>query len=213
MPQQVPLNLPPQRVIACIDGFNLYYGLKSQAWRRYYWLDVPALCAALLLQNGQQLAQTKYFTAHRFTARYAVAPKRIPGSPANAARPKNLLRPVFDQNAHLSGLRCHGQRFQREDDRCEHRRSDLERRVSRSIRHGAHYFRRQRFGAANSRGSAALSQKTCLGWFSAGRVSKELRTAASAYFSVGRGRIAGNQLPQTVTKADGTALACPARWR
>lgn len=62
MPTQVPPNFSPQRVIAYIDGFNLYYGLKSQGWRRYYWLDVAALCGELL-QDGQQLAQTKYFTA------------------------------------------------------------------------------------------------------------------------------------------------------
>ena len=62
MPQQVPPNFSPQRVTAYIDGFNLYYGLKSQGFRRYYWLDVAALCGALL-QNGQNLTRTKYFTA------------------------------------------------------------------------------------------------------------------------------------------------------
>ena len=32
-----------ERVIAYVDGFNLYFGLKSKGWQRYYWLDVPAL--------------------------------------------------------------------------------------------------------------------------------------------------------------------------
>jgi len=36
------------RVIAYIDGFNLYFGLKSKGWKRYYWLDLSELCLRLL---------------------------------------------------------------------------------------------------------------------------------------------------------------------
>ena len=51
-----------ERVIAYIDGFNLYFGLKSKGWRRYYWLDPRALVLNLLKPH-QQLAAVKYFTA------------------------------------------------------------------------------------------------------------------------------------------------------
>ena len=51
-----------ERVIAYIDGFNLYFGLKSKGWRRYYWLDPRAL-ALNLLKPHQQLVAVKYFTA------------------------------------------------------------------------------------------------------------------------------------------------------
>lgn len=50
------------RVIAYVDGYNLYYGLRSKHWQRYYWLNIPALIKSLL-KPGQQLIQTKYFTA------------------------------------------------------------------------------------------------------------------------------------------------------
>jgi uncharacterized LabA/DUF88 family protein len=50
------------RVISYIDGFNMYYGLKSQGWDRYLWLDVQAL-SQNLLKPDQALVQTKYFTA------------------------------------------------------------------------------------------------------------------------------------------------------
>lgn len=50
------------RVIAYIDGFNLYFGLKSKGWRRYYWLN-PRLLAEKLLKPGQELRGVKYFTA------------------------------------------------------------------------------------------------------------------------------------------------------
>ena len=50
-----------QRVIAYVDGFNLYYGLRSRGWKRYYWLNVQQM-AGLLLKPGQTLVATKYFT-------------------------------------------------------------------------------------------------------------------------------------------------------
>lgn len=51
-----------QRVIAYIDGFNLYYGLRAAGWRRYYWLDLRRL-AENLLRHGQTLAAVRYFSA------------------------------------------------------------------------------------------------------------------------------------------------------
>lgn len=51
-----------ERVIAYIDGFNLYHGLKEKGWRHLYWLNVQKL-ARNLLRDYQQLVITKYFTA------------------------------------------------------------------------------------------------------------------------------------------------------
>jgi len=51
-----------ERVIAYIDGFNLYFGLKARGWRRFYWLDLVAL-ARNLLRPRQTLVETKYFTS------------------------------------------------------------------------------------------------------------------------------------------------------
>ncbi len=50
-----------QRVSVYVDGFNLYYGLKSKGWRRYYWLDLRRL-SENLLRPGQRLAMVRYFT-------------------------------------------------------------------------------------------------------------------------------------------------------
>lgn len=51
-----------QRVVAYIDGFNLYFGLKARNYQRYYWLNVHELARHLLLPH-QVLGMTKYFTA------------------------------------------------------------------------------------------------------------------------------------------------------
>ena len=51
-----------QRAAVYIDGLNLYYGLKSMRWRRYYWLDVQRL-AESLMRSYQRLRFVRYFTA------------------------------------------------------------------------------------------------------------------------------------------------------
>ena len=54
--------MQPHRLIFYIDGFNLYFGLKSRKWRKYYWLDLQEMCARLIRPN-QRLVKVRYFTA------------------------------------------------------------------------------------------------------------------------------------------------------
>ena len=51
-----------RRVIAYIDGFNLYYGLKSKGWNSLLWIDLNRLIQRLL-KNNQELVEIKYFTS------------------------------------------------------------------------------------------------------------------------------------------------------
>jgi uncharacterized LabA/DUF88 family protein len=50
------------RVVAYVDGFNLYHGLKAGYGQRYQWLDLQSLVESLL-RPGQQLREVRYFTA------------------------------------------------------------------------------------------------------------------------------------------------------
>lgn len=50
-----------KRVIVYIDGLNLYFGLRSKGWKRFYWLNLQQV-ARHLLKPGQTLVMTKYFT-------------------------------------------------------------------------------------------------------------------------------------------------------
>lgn len=50
------------RVIAYVDGFTVYYGLKDKGWRHLMWLDYVALMKKLL-RPGQELIAVKYFTS------------------------------------------------------------------------------------------------------------------------------------------------------
>lgn len=51
-----------KRVIAYIDGHNLYYGLRGKYGRKYHWLDLQAL-ASSLLPPAHDLIRVDYFTA------------------------------------------------------------------------------------------------------------------------------------------------------
>ena len=55
-------TLIKQRVIVYLDGFNLYFGLKTKKWKNFYWLNVQLLAQNLLKPN-QELVTTKYFTS------------------------------------------------------------------------------------------------------------------------------------------------------
>lgn len=56
-----------ERVTFYIDGFNFYYGLKTEKsispeWGNSYWIDIVKLCSQFLGPN-QQLERVIYFTA------------------------------------------------------------------------------------------------------------------------------------------------------
>ena len=51
-----------ERVIAYVDGFNLYFGLRDSKLQKSMWLNVCSLISNLL-QRHQKLIYTKYFTS------------------------------------------------------------------------------------------------------------------------------------------------------
>lgn len=73
-----------QRVIAYIDGFNLYFGIRTMRWSQYYWLDIPKAVNRLMGPRRRLLA-TKYFTA------------RITDDPGKAKRQTDYLEALHAQ--------------------------------------------------------------------------------------------------------------------
>ncbi|OQB30267.1 MAG: NYN domain protein [Bacteroidetes bacterium ADurb.Bin174] len=51
-----------QKVIAYIDGFNFYYGLKDRNWKKFYWLDIVKFIEKNL-RSHQELLEVHYFSA------------------------------------------------------------------------------------------------------------------------------------------------------
>src|SRR3546814_19261190 len=52
-----------RKVVAYIDGFNVYYGLKAKGWVDAKWLDYRALMESFLLPD-KHLEAVRYYTAH-----------------------------------------------------------------------------------------------------------------------------------------------------
>lgn len=50
------------RVNVYVDGFNFYFGLKSNRWRKYYWLDLVKLFSQFIKPH-QNLERVYYFSA------------------------------------------------------------------------------------------------------------------------------------------------------
>ena len=56
-------NIPQkERVIAYIDGFNLYFGMLNAGFDNCKWLNLKLLVNNLL-QSNQELISVKYFTS------------------------------------------------------------------------------------------------------------------------------------------------------
>lgn len=51
-----------QRVIVYVDGFNFYFGLKANKWKKFYWLDLVKFFESFLKPH-QDLVAVKYFSA------------------------------------------------------------------------------------------------------------------------------------------------------
>jgi hypothetical protein len=91
-----------ERVIAYVDGFNLYFGLKEKGWRYYYWLNLKTLCEQFIFP-GQRLLLTKYFTS------------RVNGDPAKSSRQGAFIQAlktipnleILKGRYGVRGYRCH----------------------------------------------------------------------------------------------------------
>ena len=93
-----------RRVIAYVDGFNLYYGLRSKGWKRYYWLDIRRMTERIL-RPDQELVAVRYFTAR-------VQPR--PNDPGEPIRQRTYLEAL----ATLRDLSIHYGYFQPKRQRC-----------------------------------------------------------------------------------------------
>ena len=202
-----------QRVSVYVDGFNLYYGLKSKGWRRYYWLDLRRL-SENLLRPGQRLAMVKYFTAQ-------VSPRA--GDSERRVRQKTYLEALET----LPDLHIHYGHFLLRKRACaqcgavwetyEEKMTDVNVAVELLGDAQDDVFDTAIIVSADSdltSPARAVRQrypeKRVV--VAPNRVSKQLRQMATASFTIGRRIISDSQLPERVAKADGYVLRKPPQW-
>ena len=108
-----------KRVIAYIDGFNLYFGLKDKGWQRYYWLDVTRL-AENILEPNSVLMGVKYFTARVTSLKTSANAEPVSRSLTSHCQSPHLLRKVPIRDFLLPELLPRGAHTERKDDRRQH---------------------------------------------------------------------------------------------
>jgi uncharacterized LabA/DUF88 family protein len=202
-----------ERVISYIDGFNLYFGLKSSGWRRYYWLNLQSLSQNLLWPD-QRLECTKYFTA------------RIIEPPDKQKRQNTYLEAL----GALNEFRTYYGKYQLNPRQC--RKCGFEERapsekmtdVQIAVELLADAYQDSFDTAILISADSDLTppilmvrklfpKKKIVIAFPPNRSSKELAKVAHAHFVIGRGTFAKSVFLEEVKKPDGYILKCPDRWR
>lgn len=202
----------PERVVAYVDGFNLYFGLKAAGWQRYLWLNVPSL-ATHLLKPGQTLVATKYFTSH------------VSGPPDKQKRQATFLEAlqtlkelkIFYGKFQMNPRTCRNCGFQ--DAVPNEKMTDVNIAVELLTDAFQNSFDTALLVSADSDLTAPvvavrrlLPAKRIVVAFPPQRFSKDLAKVASAYLVIGRGVLAASVFPPQVQKADGFILSCPPSW-
>ncbi len=200
------------RVIAYIDGFNLYFGLREKGWRRFYWLNVQLLVQNLIKFN-QELSMTKYFTA------------RVIGSSDKEKRQSTFLEALET----LPNLEIFYGKYQLNPRECPH--CGFKDRVPNEKMTDVNIAVEMFSDAAKNKFDTALllsadsdlvplvmsikntfAQKRVVVAFPPKRSSIELIGVAHAYLHIGRAKLAHSLLPDKVKRADGFILQRPPTW-
>ena len=203
-----------RRVMVYVDGFNLYYGLKSKGWRRYYWLAIRAL-SENLMREDQRLVGVRYFTA------------RITGRQRDKKKRQSTYLEALEADG---GVKLHFGHYlakRRECRRCglrwtayEEKMTDVNVAVELLGDTQDDVFDTAIVMSADSDLAGPVqavisryADKRAIAVFPPGRRSDRLRRVASASFTVGRKVLKDSQLPDEVVKRDGFVLRRPERWR
>jgi uncharacterized LabA/DUF88 family protein len=202
-----------ERVVAYVDGYNLYYGLKSRNWRRFYWLNIQEM-ARQLLKPDQQLMTTKYFTT-------------IVKRPSDKQRRQAIY---LDALRTLNGMEFYYGHFLAETIKCRHCGHSYETHhekmtdVNISVELMADAFQ-DAFDVAllvsadsdlvgPARAIRRLfSNKRVVVAFPPERFSSALKQVADGQLFVSRDVLAKSIFPEEVKKPDGFLLRRPAEWR
>ena len=205
-----------ERVAVYIDGLNLYYGMKSKGWRRYYWLDLQRL-SENLLRPYQRLQFVRYFTA-KLLPDYTPA-ARLERQNAYLQALSSLPKVDIQYGFHITktiACRHCGANIRT----YEEKMTDVN--IAVALLQDAHddLYDAAILISADSDLTAPVevvrqkyANKRVMVKFPPNRISRDLRAAASASSPISREMMRVSQLPDPVVKPDGYLVHKPARWR
>jgi uncharacterized LabA/DUF88 family protein len=205
--------LPMDRVIAYIDGYNLYHGLRAKGWKRFYWLNIQAMIKDLLTKN-QTLSFTKYFTTR--VARPADKHKRQAGFLEALQTLQNFA--IYYGHFLSDPVTCRncGHTYETHHEKM----TDVNIAVEMMSDAFQNRFDTAFLVTADSdllnlvrTVRRLFSQKRIIIVFPPKRASIDLSRAGTGVIHIDRTLLAKSQFPDEIVKPDGFVLRRPSRWR
>jgi uncharacterized LabA/DUF88 family protein len=201
-----------KRVIVYIDGFNLYFGLKSKNWSRYLWLNLQAL-ARNILKEEQQLVRTKYFTS-----RVSTPPDKM----RRQATFIEALETLNDFNIYYGKYQAHSFECKRCGNlilKPNEKMTDVNIAVEMMTDAFNNAFDIAILISADSDLTAPVKSirhlfkdKEVIIAFPPDRFSFELTKVASSFLTIGRRKLAKSVFPDEIIKPGGFVLKKPTGW-
>ncbi|MBI1389056.1 MAG: NYN domain-containing protein [bacterium] len=202
-----------QRVIVYIDGFNLYFGLKSKFRKQYLWLNLLDLSNSLL-KNNQRLIGVKYFTA------------RIKSPDDKRMRQSNYIEAlelipeieIIYGNYQESTKKCSNCQYEMKYP--QEKKTDVNIAVSMVMDAVDDRYDTAMLISGDSDLTPAVeaikqkfSPKRIVVAFPPNRKSKELKKVSNATIIIGEAKFRKSLFPEIITKPDGHTLIRPKSWR
>ncbi len=204
------------RVISYVDGFNLYFGLRSKGWRKYYWLDLVSLSRALMKPRQ------RFEHCHYFTARI-----RSTGHPSQDARRQSIWLDALDT---LPELTTHYGHYLPKKVNCKkcgaqwttHEEKMTDVNIAAQLLTDAY---ENRFDVAFViSGDSDLTtpirllrerfpEKRVIVIFPPDRRSAQLKKTANGTLVIGQDKLRKCLLPEQITTSSGYVLSRPDEWR
>jgi len=203
------------RVIAYVDGFNLYFGLRESGYKKYYWLNIRLLAQKLLMFN-QELTFTKYFTA------------RITDDPEKEKRQSTYIE-ALETLRGFNDFEIYYGHYRRDPYECPHCKCVYQ--VPHEKMTDVSIATEMLLDASNNRFDKALlvsadsdlvppikairnkyPEKGIIVAFPPSRYSTDLQKTANASLYINRANLAQSRLPNNIKKADGFILQRPLEW-
>jgi len=214
-----------ERVIAYVDGFNLYFGLKDSSYKRFYWLNIQDM-VLMLLREHQELVLTKYFTAR------ISGPEKVDSSKAaQDLEAKRRRQAIFLEALEtLDEFIIFYGHYLREKIECfscghvwnnhEEKMTDVNIATEMLTDAFEDKFDTSLLVSADSDLVPTVKaikrlfpEKQIIVYFPPGRFSAQLKNVADYQFTIGRRTLAKSQFTDQIKKADGHVLGRPKQWR
>jgi uncharacterized LabA/DUF88 family protein len=205
-----------RRAIAYIDGFNLYFGLRSSGLRRLYWLDLPSLVRSLLKED-QELEWTHYFTARIRVAGHNVSDAKRQSDYLDALGTLDALSIHYGHYLPKS-LACRS--CQQTWTAYEEKMTDVNIAVQLLADAYDDKFDVALLISADSDLTTPVGfvrkrfpDKSVVVAQPPGRNSQHLSRIANHSFTIGEAKFRQSQLPESVTTPSGFVISRPAYWK